>query len=65
MSAEPDNPGHALALAEALIAMRSPAAATLLEAVRHAAVAANRGAVADRARALLTILRQPEAGTPG
>lgn len=65
MTAEPDNPGHALALAEALIAMRSPAAATLLEAVRHAAVAANRGAVADRARALLTILRQPEAGTPG
>ena len=65
MTAEPDNPGHALALAEDLIAMRSPAAGMLLEGVEQAAVAAKRPMVADRARALLTILRQPEAGTQG
>ena len=57
--AEPDNPGHVLAMAEDLIAMNAPIAVDLLRAADVLAAADSRySAVAERARALRALLQQ-------
>lgn len=59
LSAEPDHPGHALALAEDLVAMRSEFARDmLLQTIDLAAPRSEHAATANRARALLALLER-------
>ncbi len=59
LSAEPDNPGHALAVAEDLVAMRSEFARDmLLQTIDLVGPRAEYAATANRARALLALLER-------
>lgn len=65
-SAEPDNPGHILAMAEDLIAMEAPMVQDLLRAAEYlAAQSPQHGAVAERARGLLALLNRKAPGATG
>ncbi len=65
-SAEPDNPGHILAMAEDLLAMEAPMVADLLRAAEYLATQTPQyAAVAERARALLALLNHNRGGAAG
>lgn len=64
-AAEPHNPGHVLAMAEDLVAMEAPMSTDLLQAAEVLASKGSHPEVAERARALRTLLSKRPEGTAG
>jgi hypothetical protein len=65
-SAEPDNPGHILAMAEDLIALDVPMVTDLLRAAEYLAdQTPQHAATAKRARALLALMKHNAPGAAG